>query len=431
MRKIVVGVLALTSAATSLQAQDATYPPPKPAPPKIEPHMVLLVESVVETQWTNTLSLVNAPQSVTLLNPGQCIRVGIYSTGDNSDEYLKKTELSFRVQFAGHTDIHALTSPSEFKQIKPEGGDFVMGALGAAGLKLPERMKSMASLGISPDHWCVPNDAGDGTATVEAEVESPSGHQALSSSTIQIESFETGSKKSFKDAKEIDVFLQTYYRQPNPARLLPALQFIVADQTQHPREGQAEIMSAFLSAAANAAPNAAQDFRTRIAAQPPLTRALGLLILRSAGYDISSVLNALSAEDQQKFLSLTSLQDPYDLTPTRDLFQHLDMMWAVFEATGEFKPVKTIASTLSWRSDYDEFDKLRKTPNHPSTLTPSIVRGVTYTAAGWSLWSFQRNDPLVADYIDYLLASSDTPEAVKSEIRGLSTNPAFKRAGGQ
>jgi hypothetical protein len=190
-------------------------------------------------------------------------------------------------------------------------------------------------------------------------------------------------------------------------------------------------MSAFLSAAAKDDPIAAQDFRARIAAQPPLTRALGLLILRSAGYDISSVLNALSAEDQQKFLSLTSLQDPYDLTPTRDLFQHLDMMWAVFEATGEFKPVKTIASTLSWKSDYDEFDKLRKTPNHPSTLTPSIVRGVTYTAAGWSLWSFQRNGPLVADYIDYLLASSDTPESVKSELRGLPTNPAFKRAGGQ
>src|SRR6266851_604625 len=212
------------------------------------------------------------------------------------------------------------------------------------------------------------------------------------------------------------------YRSKHKMRLIPL---------RSRRLQRSEIMSAFLSAAAKDDPIAAQDFRTRIAAQPPLTRALGLPILRSAGYDIGSVLNALSREDQQKFLSLTSLQDPYDLTPTRDLFQHLDMMWAVFEATGEFKPVKTIASTLSWKSDYDEFDKLRKTPNHPATLTPSIVRGVTYTAAGWSLWSFQRNDPLVADYIDYLLASSDTPEAVKSELRGLPTNPAFKRAGGQ
>jgi hypothetical protein len=429
--KVIAGLLAITLASILLAAQDATYPPQKPSPPTITPQIVLLAESVVQTQWTHTLNLVNAPRNVTLLNPGQCIRVGIYSTGDNRDAYLQKTRLSFRVKFGGHSDVHPLSVPSEFKQIKPEGGDFVMDALGAAGLKLPERMQTMASLGISPDRWCVPNDAGDGTATVEAELESPGGHQALSSATIQIESFESGAKKSFKDAQELGVFLQTYYRHPNAARLLPALQFLVADQTQHPREGQAEIMSAFLSAAAKADPIAAQDFQTRIAAQPPLTRALGLLILRSAGYDISSVLNALGAEDQQKFRSLTPLQDPYDLTPTRDLFQHLDMMWAAFGATGEFKPVKTIASTLSWRSDYDDFDKLRKTPNHPSTLTPSIVRGVTYTAAGWSLWSFQRNDPLVADYIDYLLASSDTPEAVKSELRGLPTNPAFKRAGGQ
>jgi hypothetical protein len=106
-------------------------------------------------------------------------------------------------------------------------------------------------------------------------------------------------------------------------------------------------------------------------------------------------------------------------------------MWAVFGATGQFKPVKTIASALGWRADYEEFDKLRKTPNHPSTLTPSIVRGVVYMAAGWSLGSFQRTDPLVADYIDYLLASPDTPESVKSELTGLSSNAAFKRTGEQ
>lgn len=428
---IVIWAFAVTWASSSLQAQDAIYPSQLPSPPKIVPQIVLLPESVVQTQWTNTLKLVNAPQNVTLLNPGQCIRVGIYSTGDNRDDYLEKTRLSFRVQFAGHSEVHPLAPPSEFKQIKPEGGDFVAAVLGAAGVKQPAITKTMASLGASADHWCAPIDAGDGTATIEAEVESPSGHQNLSASTIDIESFETGSKKSFKGAEELGTFLQAYYRQPNPARLLPALQCIVADQTQHSRQGQVEIFTAFLSAVANSDPVAAQDFRMRIVAQPPLSRALGLMILRSAGYDIRSVLNALSAEEQQKFLSLPQLQDPFDLTPTQELFQHLDMMWAVFGATGQLKPVRTITSALSWRTDYEDFDKLRKAPNHPSTLTPSIVRGVVYTAAGWSLWSFQRNDPLVADYIDYLLASSDTPASVKSELTGLSSNPAFKRPGGQ
>ncbi len=431
IRRIAIVAFAVTWAASSLRAQDATSSPHKLSAPIIEPQIVLLAESVVQTQWTHTLRLVNAPKSITLLNPGQCVRVGIYSTGDNRDEYLEKTKLSFRVQFAGHSDVHPFAPPSQFKQIKPEGGDFVTAALNAGGAKLPDTMKTMASLGASGDHWCVPIDAGDGTATVQAETESPGGRQVLNSSTIQIESFETGSKKSFKDSQEMSAFLQTYYKQPNAARLLPALQFVVADQTQHSREGQLEMLAAFLSAATNADPVAAQDFRTRIASQPPLIRALGLLVLRSAGYDITSVLTTLSAEEQQKFLSLTPLQDPYDLAPTRELFQHLDMLWAVFGATGQFKPVNTVAGALGWRADYEDFDKLRKTPNHPSTLTPSVARGVTYTAAGWSLWSFQRNDPLVADYIDYMLASSDTPGAVKSELAGLSTNPAFKRVGAQ
>lgn len=265
----------------------------------------------------------------------------------------------------------------------------------------------------------------DGTATLEAEVESPSGHQVLTFSTIQIESFETGSKKAFKDDKEYSDFLQTYYRQPNPARLLPALQYLVAGQTRSPRPGQAEMLAAFVSAAVASDPVAAKDFQRRISKQPPLTQALGLLALRSAGYDISDSVSAMSPEDQEKFSSLPQLQDPFDLTPTQDLFQHLDMMWTVFGATGQIKPVQTIASTLSWRSGYDEFDKLRRSPDHHLALTPSIIRAVTYTAAGWSLGSFQRNDPLAADYIEYLLASPDTPPSVKKELTELSTNPAF------
>lgn len=428
---IVITGLLITGITSLIHGQDATYPPHKASPPRIALQTFLLAESVVQTQWPQTLSLVNAPDNVTLLNPGQCIRVSIYSTGDNSDDLLQKAKVSFRVEFAGHDSVFPLASPVGFKQIKPEGADFVSAVLNAGGVKMPEAMKTTASLGASADHWCAPVDAGDGIATVQAEVESPNGHQSLTPATIQIQSFESGSKKAFKNSEEIGAFLQTYYKQPNPARLLPALQFVLTDQTQHPRDGQLEIMATFLIAAANSDPVAAQDFRARIAVQPPQVRALGLLILRSAGYDISSVLNTLSADDRQKFLGITPLQDPYDLSPTRELFQHLDMLWAVFGATGQFKPVKTVASALGWRADYEEFDKLRKTPNHPSTLTPSIARGVTYTAAGWSMRSFQRTDPLVADYIDYMLASSETPEGVKSELANLSTNPAFKRAGGQ
>ena len=380
----------------------------------------------MQEQWAHTLKLISAPQNSSLLNPGQCIRIGIVSSGDNRDDYLMNTKLSFTVRFAGHSDLHPLAALSGFKQIKPEGLDFVTAALSAGGLRLPDRMKTMASLGASLDRWCAPMDAADGTATVEVEVESPAGHHALTTATLAIETFDTGSKRSFTE-KEFDTFLQVYYRQPNPARLLPAMQFMLAQQSQNGRKGQAEIVAAFLAAALKADPIAAKDFRTRIAAQPPMIRSLGLLVLRSAGYDISGVLNALIPEAQEKFLSITPLPDPFDLAPTREIFQHLDLLWAVFGATGQFEPVATVATALNWGADYQDFDKLRKTPDHSSTFTPSLARGVTYMAAGWSLHSFQKLDPLVADYIDYLLASPGTSQLEKTELTGLSTNPAFKR----
>ena len=381
-------------------------------------------------QWTHTLKLVNAPQNVTLLNPGQCIRIGIYATGDNRDSYLEKTRLLYRVKFAGQSQKHPLASLFQIKQIKPEGGDAVTAALAAAGIKNP--LLTMASLGVSADNWCAPTNAADGTATVEAEVETPSGHQTLKPLAIQIESFDTGSKKPFNDAQKFfGSFMQTYYRQPTPARLLPALQFLIEQQTKQPRPGLTENFSAFLCGALKADPIAAKDFLARIGAQPPLTRTLGLLILRSAGYDIGSVLNTLSPEEQQKFQALPPLADPFDLTPTRELFGHLDLMWSTFGATGHFEPIHSIATALSWRPDYDDFDKARKAPDHQLTLTPSVVRGVAYTAAGWSLGSFQRNDPLVADYIDYMLASPDISPSVKSELLGLSANPAFQQAKGK
>lgn len=430
-RSITIGIFAaLISALPPTRAQSATPPPQQTPPAKIGSHIIVLGDWVLEEQWPHTLELVNAPHNLTLMNPGECLRVGIVSNGDNRDDHLRNTKLSFHIRLAGHSDSYPLAPLSAFKRIKPEGADFVNGALSTAGIKEPASIESMASLGASGVRWCVPDDAADATATIEAQVETPSGPQALAPASIRIESFPTGSMETFKDITELGTFLQTYYRQPNSARLLPALQFLIAEQSQQPREGFAEIFSAFLVAALKSNPAAAKDFRTRIGVQPPLTRAFGLLALKAAGYDISGVLNALNTQEQQKFHSLPLLPDPYDLTPSRQLFGHLDMLWAVFGATGQFKPVQTISTALGWRSDYEDFQKLRNTPNHPSALTPSIVRAVVYSAAGWSLSSFQKNDPLVADYIEFLRASPDTPKPVASELAALSSDPAFKRPGG-
>jgi hypothetical protein len=424
LRSFSVSFLAFIAAASLLPAQDAVYPPQKPTPAKIEAHIFLLGESVIREQWAHTLNLVNAPQNVTLLNPGQCVRVGVLATGDNRDNYLEKTKLSFNVNFAGQTQEHPLVSLTQTKQIKPEGADFVTVIATSAGVKIPNL--SMASMGVSADNWCAPVDVGDGKATVEAEIETPTGHQTLKRATIQIESYETGSKRSFKDEEEMERFLMTYYREPNPARLLPLLQFFAADTKARENRGTPESIAASIGSALKADPVAAKDFMTRISAQTGFTRAFGMLALLYGGYDIEPVLKTMNEEHRQMFTHHPILPDPYEMAPDGENATRLDILWGIYTTTGQYAPVEKIASTLAWRSDWDAFDKLRKTPNHPTDWTPSIARAVTYGAAGWALGSFQRNDPLTADYIEYMLASPDISDSVKTELKGLLTNPAFK-----
>jgi len=399
----------------------------KPVATKIEKQFFVFPDAVVVEQWPHTLKLVNPPQNLKLLNPGECIRIGIIAIGDDRDSLLEKTQLSFRVEFAGQTQDHALAPFAGIKQLKPEGGDFVLQALAAANVEAPRL--SMASMGASADRWCVPDNALDGKATIDAEIESSAGHQKQARANIQIESFETGSKHGFKDDKDLGEFFEKYYTQPNSARLIVLLRYFTTDAKILSTQGTPESMIAFLSAALKANPVAAKDFLTRVSTEKGLTRAIGLIALRRAGYDISDVFDKLSSQERTQIENLPHLPDPSDLTPDANSATRLDMSWGEFSATGALAPLQNVTRRLAWRSDFDIFEKMIKIPNHPTEWTPVVARATTYSAAGWSIESFQQTDPLAADYIDFMIASPDTPDAIKNELKGLSTNPAFKRQG--
>jgi hypothetical protein len=168
----------------------------------------------------------------------------------------------------------------------------------------------------------------------------------------------------------------------------------------------------FLLAAFRADPVSARLLGEQIAPANKATQVLLLSLLAKAGVQL---LHAPALDPtQQEFLEkVPPLPDPYDMTPDQQLFFKQDMLWADFFATGTIKPVLTIASELIWRPDYDAYDKLKKSGQHPAALTDFLIRGVTFAAAGWSLDSFKRTDPLAADYIDAMEESPNTPPEVK------------------
>jgi len=397
----------------------------KPALPKIEKQFIVFPESVVLEQWPHTLKLVNAPQDLKLLNPGQCVRLGILATGDNRDSFLEQSQIAFRAEFAGQKQDYPMAQLAATKQIKPEGGDFVTQALAAANIDNP--LKTVASMGASSANWCVPADARDGTVTIDADVESPSGHEKLEQMTIPVESFDTGSKRAFADADEFEKFSMGFHYQPNPARLYPAMQFFVAKVASREHPESFMDFAAMAGAALKANPEAAKDFTARLTSENNLSvKGVGLIVLKIGGYDIEPVLKPMS-DDAKKAFGDSEFPDPYDFSLPEDVAMRFDMLWGMFTTAGQFAPIQKISSALAWRSDWEDFDKARKSANPPHEWTPAIGRAVAYGAAGWSLSSFQQTDPLAADYIEELIALPDTPEVVKSELKVLQTDPAFRR----
>ena len=59
------------------------------------------------------------------------------------------------------------------------------------------------------------------------------------------------------------------------------------------------------------------------------------------------------------------IPDPFEINPDQALPDKMDMLWAIFFATGQIRPVKKIASMLAWRHDYDMFVDMRKSGQRP------------------------------------------------------------------
>jgi len=403
-------------------AQDQVYPTKKPVATKIFPDLFVLDSQVVEEQWRASLSLINAPSDLKQIESGQCVRFGVIASGDEKDRLLQSAKLRFEFSLTGASHTFAAELPETVKQVKPEGGDFVTEALAAAGVKNP--MLSTASIAASKAKWCMPADAEIGTATIHATVETSDGKSfSLNPRKIDVTTFDSSRKNvPFKDMSTFGPWLQHYHSAPDPAELLPGLRIVASDD-------EARLMPnimVFFVQALKLSPAAANDLLKALPNEDRPVRIYSIPLLLEPGYATDPLLTGFK-EDEKTVINSVHLPDPFDLKPDRTLPSRMDMLWAYFFATGRVEPVKTVASMLAWRADYEKFVEIQKSGQKPTEATESIMRGVLYTAAGWSLNALSRNDGVVADYIDALRSSPETAADVKEELAHVHTNPAFTK----
>jgi len=437
--------VAVVALALPSPAQNKTLSMLSTGPAQILPQILILPEQVVDEEWPVMLATVHAPKELTAVEPGQCIRFGVGASGDGRDLLLKQAKFAFEFSFGGNSQTFSPDSAQSIKLTTPNMFEFLEETLSKN--RIPKEVPKDGALAASARvaRWCAPADVRDGTATVRGKATLPDGKTVeLKRRKIEIRSFETARKKTpWKGLDDIENWVVHYHEAPDPAQLLPALR-VVANEKHSQEIGGSEAIcgrasfcstAAFFGAALKAHPGAAEDLRQRLSTEDRWTRLIGTIALAWAGYPTGVLHDSFDAGDKA-LLDSVHLPDAFDMTPNIEIGARQDMLWATFFATGRIEPVRAIASALEWSEDYNKLME-RARQAHASGDTPSMdtpeyaFRGVAYGAAGWSMSSLAARDALLYDYTEALKASPDTPPAVKKELTGLFTNPAFKYPAGQ
>ncbi|WP_243384582.1 hypothetical protein [Geothrix alkalitolerans] len=420
-----------------LAAQATRAIPGKPAQNKPVPTELITTPWILGAEtadhWTGLLPTVNAPKPRARAYPGQHLTLAIGARGSDRDVLLKEGAYAFTVTFGGSATTFNGLHPSQIRGIKAEGADFAKYVMEQANVETKglEDALSMVSLALFDLDWPVPAEARDGDAIIQGTVTTPGGKVTqLKAAHLEIWSSDRAVKEgAFRDQEEAGAWTMTYYQAPEPFRLLHALR-LSKDDKSGPRPN----VITFYVQVLKSSPLAAQDLMRRLSREDRVTRIYGLLLLSEAGYDLSSCLTTLPVEDHQAFQHVrtqaVSLPDPYDFSVNLDdpyqITTRMDMLWSIFLATGDQKPVRAIADTLAWREEGKAVLDLRRSGKKIEGITPGLLHGLAYGAGGWSLGSFVRNHGLVADFVEAWKRDPKTPAVIKEELGTLITNEAFK-----
>lgn len=406
-------------AAIVVSAQEGTKSPTRPRATGASSEIVVLAEPVVRDQWAPSLGIVSLPTGLSYIQAGQCVRFGIYATGAHSEELLRSATFEFELHFDGNTQRVPPESAAEIKRIRPQGGESISQIIGH---ELEASAADFDSMAASRFRWCANSDVRDGKLIVSGRATLHNGKSvALGSTAIDVMTFDSVRAKWPFDKEKFDGWVQAYHNSPDPAHLYPAIQYRATD----PEALRQLNVMAFFVAALKASPEALAELAHRVDREPSTSKVYMLVILKLAGYDIKPLASGIGQDD---VMAIEAISLPsFDGTAGQTIGWQQDILWASFFATGDFNAVKTMASMLAWKDDYKRYASLIKEKKAPREMTVSYWRGIGYLSAGWSILALSQSDEVVADYVQALEASPDTPEVVRRELENRYSNPAFRR----
>ncbi|MBK8857651.1 MAG: hypothetical protein IPN11_08195 [Opitutaceae bacterium] len=395
---------------------------------------------VLSADWAERIppaGRVNAPEFLTTLHPGQKIAVGLMAKGPDRDRLFDGVRLTIKLAapaYAGGPwrDLKPVT----VRPIKAEGADFALLALQAAGIAEAEHDKlkkatALVTLAVFAPEWSVPMDGGETDVELLVEVTGAAMPVAPEPVRLRIRSVADWAKEPPLSDGEISKQMNRHRENLSPGQLLAW--FRVMAKSPALKAPPVHALFAFAFKANPAARAAAVEAYPTL--EPEVQPAL-LWVLRLGGADLPGLFPMLSRETLATFNDVEPLpdprrlprfQDPVNLQEVRDIGNVMDQCWAGWMATGDKSYLRALVGLLEGAPDFAVFKAWQEERGGAKGLNARVARGLAYQIAGWSISSFQRSDPHVADWLQYWHNDPAVPEVIRQEIMALPTNPAFQR----
>lgn len=409
----------------------------EPATPitRVHPHI-----AVFDGAWPDKLpprGSVNAPNFLETLSPGQAVRFGLTVQGPDRDTLLRGAtgRLTIRLLPGGAQETFEFRAGA-IRSLKAQGADAALVALSAAGIADAEREKlrtatTLTNLAISTASWTVPDSPEAVEVELRLELSGDLPGTSIPPARLPIKSTPAWLQAPASTPEALARTMNRYRGDLSPGEYLATLRGLAGTPALNARSVRSFLVHRLRSDPATRA--------AVVAAFPELearTQEAALLLLRLAGEDLRPLFPTLPEKRLAAFATTAPLappglspgfRDPVQPQAVRGVGNIMDDCWGAWMATGETRHLRALVDLLAHQADFAEFEMWQKQRGGEKGLNARVANGLAYQIAGWSIGSFQRTDPLVADWLAYWQDDPETPEVIRRELKSLPLNPAFRR----
>lgn len=404
-------------------------------PNRIGPHVLVLSPA-----WAGRLpptGAVNVPKWCAVLSPGQTLTVGLLGQGPAHEHLFDGVTASLRIKTADGTVTERRgLRPVTVRRVKAEGADMALLALKAAGIPeadLATATDSMAMMTVAvfAADWTVPGAPAGGDCELSVEVTGTAEPVQTEPARLPIKTVAEWLKAPPPSEKEIGNELRGYQATRSPGELLAWFNVVAKG-----RMLKSPPVHTFFAYAFNADPAVRAAVVEGYPLLDPATQSALLWVLRLGGANLRAMFPSESAETLAPFKDLVPLpdarqlprfHDPVNVQEAAGIGHAMDRCWSGWMATGDPTYLRALVDLLDGAGDYATFEAWTKAKGGAKGLDARVVRGMAYQIAGWSIGSFNRTDPLVADWLAYWQTDPTVSVTIRRELGTLLTNPAFKR----